>query len=307
MDAFAINCTTDLTATVSGYIAASLAPATRSGYLSDLSRFVTWGGSIPTSEVVVASYIAGHARSHAAATLARWLASISKAHRASSATDPTKSELVKATLRGIRRAHGVAQDQATALVREDLFMVLDAMDDDLKSARDRALLLLGFAGGFRRSELIGLDVSDVEHVRQGVVIVIRRSKSDQLAQGRRIGIPYGRTRNCPVAALDHWLEQSGVETGPIFRPINRHGKVRDCRLSGEAVAIVIKARVTAVGLDPIGYSGHSLRAGFATSAAQSGVSSWKIRTQTGHKSEAMLARYVREGELFIDNAAATIL
>lgn len=124
---FAINCKTDLTPAVSGYVAESLAPATRSGYLSDLSRFRGWGGSVPASEASIAAYIASHAQTHAAATLARWLASISKAHRASSAVDPTKSELVKATLRGIRRIHGVPHHQATALLREDLFMVLDAM------------------------------------------------------------------------------------------------------------------------------------------------------------------------------------
>lgn len=154
---------------------------------------------------------------------------------------------------------------------------------------------------------MGLDVEDIEHGRQGIVAVIRRSKTDQLGEGRRLGVPYGRTRNCAVSALGNWLERSRIKTGPIFRPINRHGQVRDSRLSGEAVAIVVKTRAMSVGFDPEGYSGHSLRAGFATSAAQAGVSSWKIRAQTGHKSDAMLARYVREGELFIENAAASLL
>ncbi|MEF2559286.1 site-specific integrase, partial [Aurantimonas sp. C2-5-R2] len=171
------------------------------------------------------------------------------------------------------------------------------MSDRPKDIRDRALLLIGFAGGFRRSELVGLDVADVETVRQGLVITLRRSKTDQTGAGRKIGIPHGRTRWCPVAALEVWLSTFGIEAGPILRGINRHGRVGDQRLSGEAVSIIVKKRLAAAGFDPEGYSGHSLRAGFATSAAQAGASSWKIRQQTGHASDAMLSRYIRDGEL----------
>ena len=131
--------------------------------------------------------------------------------------------------------------------------------------------------------------------------------TDQEGVGRKVGIPHGRTRWCPVTALNDWLERSGVEEGPVFRRVDRHGKLLGGRLSGAAVSLVIKARVAAVGLDPDDYSGHSLRAGLATSAAASGVSSWKIRQQTGHASDAMLARYIRDGELFVDNAAGALL
>lgn len=169
------------------------------------------------------------------------------------------------------------------------------------------MLLIGFAGGFRRSELVGLDVEDVEPVKQGIIITIRRSKTDQLGIGRKIGIPYGRGRHCPVVSLENWRERAGIDEGPIFRPVTRHGRVRPIRLSGEAVSLVIKECLGAAGINPAQFSGHSLRAGFVTSAAQAGVSSWKIREQTGHKSEAMLARYIRNGEMFLDNAAGALL
>ena len=161
--------------------------------------------------------------------------------------------------------------------------------------------------GFRRSELAANNCTDIESVRQGVVIHVRRSKTDQEGIGRKIGIPHGRTRWCPVTALNDWLECARIEDGPVFRPVDRHGRVQGQRLSGEAVSLVIKERVAAVGLEPNEFSGHSLRAGLATSAAAAGVSSWKIRQQTGHASDAMLARYIRDGEMFVDNAAAQLL
>lgn len=285
----------------------SLADNSRRAYASDLSQFATWGGTIPATDMMVAAYLTEHADTRATATLARWLASLAKAHRASGGPDPTRSELVRSVLRGIRRRYGSAPDQAKPLLRDDLMLALDAIGDGPKAARDRALLLIGFAGGFRRSELVALDLADIEHVRQGVVVTLRRSKTDQSAAGRKIGMPYARGRHCPVASLDAWLALADITAGPLFRPVDRRGRVADARLSGEAVSLVVKARLAAIGIDPADYSGHSLRAGFATSAAQASISSWKIRQQTGHKSDAMLARYVRDGELFIDNAAGALL
>jgi integrase len=155
--------------------------------------------------------------------------------------------------------------------------------------------------------MVGLNCDDVEHVRQGLVVTLRRSKTDQEGAGRKVGVPFGRTRHCAALALDGWIAISGIATGPVFRPVDRHGRIAAARLSGEAVSLVVKERVEAAGIDPTGFSGHSLRAGFATSAVQAGVSTLKIRAQTGHASDAMLARYVRDGELFVDNAAATLL
>jgi integrase len=177
----------------------------------------------------------------------------------------------------------------------------------VSTPRDKALLLIGFAGGFRRSELVDLNAADIESVRQGIIIHLRRSKTDQEGAGRKIGIPFGRTRHCPVAGIERWLTRSGIAQGPLFRPVDRHGFISDLRLSAEAVSLVLKERVAAAGFDPSGYSGHSLRAGLATSAAQSGVPAWKIRQQTGHASDAMLVRYIRDGELFTDNVAGVLL
>ena len=192
-------------------------------------------------------------------------------------------------------------------LKEDLVLTLDATGEGLRDLRDRALLLIGFAGGFRRSELVGLTCGDVEGVRQGIILTLGRSKTDQTGEGRKIGIPLAQCRWCPVGALEQWLATSGIMDGALFRPIDRHGRIGRKALSAGAVCLIVKERVYAAGIDPSGYSGHSLRAGWATSAAQAGAPSWKIRQQTGHASEAMLARYIRDGELFHDNAAGALL
>jgi integrase len=169
------------------------------------------------------------------------------------------------------------------------------------------LLLVGFAGGCRRFELAAIDLIDFEQVREGIILTIRRSKTDQDGVGRKIGISFGRTVHCPVRALELWLIAAPIEGGPVFRPVDRHRQVSASRLSGEAVSLILRDRIAGAGFDPAGYSGHSLRAGFATSATQAGVSTFKIRQQTGHASDAMLSRYVREGELFLGNAAGVLL
>jgi integrase len=302
----AVNCT-DLPDAVASYVRDSLAENTRRAYLSDLAQFEAWGGSIPASAEVVATYLAARANTLAVATLVRHLASISKAHRTRGLPNPTRSELVRTTLQGIKRTRGCTQQQAKPLLLEDLLLVLDKMGDGLKDIRDRALLLIGFAAAVRRSELVALDVADIEHVRRGIVLHLRRCKTDQDGQGQAIAIPYGRTRWCPVAALDGWLAASGIEEEAIFRPVDRHGRVHNTRLSGEAVSLVVQERAAAAGLDQTGYSGHSLRAGLATSAAQAGVPTWRIRAQTRHASDATLSRYIRDGELFTDNAAGALL
>jgi integrase len=303
----AINRTHGLPETVASYVRDSLALNTRRAYLSDLAEFERWGGSIPASAETVATYLAARANTLAVASLVRHLVSVSKAHEARGLPNPTRSELVRATMRGIKRTRGSAQREAKPLLRDDLLLVLDSMGDGLKDIRDRALLLIGFAGALRRSELVGLDVGDIEHVRQGIVLTLRRSKTDQDRQGRKIGIPFGRTRWCSVAALNTWLKSSGISEGAIFRPVDRHGRIRRSRLSGEAVSLIVRERVADAELDPTHYSGHSLRAGLATSAAQAGVPTWRIRQHTRHASEAMLLRYVRDSQSFTANAAGALL
>jgi site-specific recombinase XerD len=302
-----INCTSISSLTVADYVRESLSQSTRTAYLSDLEHFESWGGQIPATPEMIAAYLAAHAGSHTVATLNRRLAALAKVHRSRGFSNPTSVEVVKATLRGLKRIKGTAQRQATPLIKEDLFVVLETMGSRLKDVRDRALLLLGFAGGFRRSELIGLDCDDVVPVRQGLEVTLRRSKTDQNGTGRKIGVPHARGLWCPVAAFEQWRIASGITEGAAFRPIDRHHRVGMKRLSGEGVCLIVRERVQAAGINPKNYSGHSLRAGLATSAAQAGVSTWKIRQQTGHASDAMLSRYVRDGELFTQNAAGALL
>jgi integrase len=304
---FAIDCTGAIDEQVAQLVERSISDNTRRAYRSDLAHFQNWGGSLPAEPKVVASYLAAHAQAFCVSTLVRRLATLSKAHEARGWANPCRSQIVRATLRGIKRTLGARQNVARPLLKEDLFQVLDAIGDGLIGARDRAVLLIGFAGGFRRSELVGLDCADIARARQGVVVTLRHSKTDQEGIGRNIGIPHGRTRHCPVAALEDWLSVSAIGDGPIFRPVDRQGRIGANRLSGEAVALIVRARIAAIGIDPSGFSGHNLRAGFATSAAQAGVSTLKIRAQTGHASDAMLGRYIRDAEMFIGNAAAVIL
>jgi integrase len=303
----AVICKSKPSDTVRAYVEAGIAPATRRAYQADLEHFRAWGGDIPTTDLQLAAYLAEQATILKVATLTRRLATISIAHKAQRLPSPVGSPLVQATMRGVRREHGTAQRQAAPLLREDLFVVLAAMRDRLKDLRDRALLLIGFAGGLRRSELAAIDLIDFERVREGIILTIRRSKTDQDGVGRRIGVPFGRTIHCPVTALESWLSAARIEDGPVFRPVDRHGRVSASRLSGEAVSLILRHRMAAAGFDTQGYSGHSLRAGFATSATRAGVSTFKIRQQTGHASDAMLSRYVRDGELFLGNAAGILL
>jgi integrase len=302
-----INFTKPLPDAVAHFVRHSLAKNTWRAYRFDLAHFEAWGGRVPCDPQMVASYLAEHAGKIAVASLERRLAAITKAHDAVNHDSPARSFLVRATLRGIRRRYGLGQQEATALTRDNLFRVLDATGDGTRDLRDRSLLLIGFAGGLRRSEIVALDARDVRTVGRGLIIHLSRSKTDQEGAGRNIGIPYGRTRYCAVAAFERWRERAAIVDGPIFRPVDRHGRVASERLSTEAVSVIVKERVRAIGIDEAEYSGHSLRAGFATSAALAGAPPWRIRKQTGHASDAMLARYVRDIELFNDNAADTLL
>jgi integrase len=171
----------------------------------------------------------------------------------------------------------------------------------------RALLALGFAGAFRRSELVALDVADLEFSRAGLIVTLRRSKTDQEGRSRRLGIPYGSSEpTCPVRSLQVWLESASILDGPVFRSLDRFHRVQPRRLSDKAVALVVKRRAKAVGLDPARYAGHSLRAGLATSAAAAGASERAIMSQTGHRSADMVRRYIREASLFASNPAAMV-
>ena len=228
-------------------------------------------------------------------------------HKAAGHPSPTTDERVRLVNAGIRRVHGVAPRQVRPVVTEDLRRMVNSCGDDPAGVRDRALLLIGFAAALRRSELVGLDATDVERTGDGLVLTLRKSKTDQEGAGRKIGVPYGsHLSTCPVRAWQSWIETAGITQGALFRGIDRHGHIAATRLSDRGVALIVKRRAKAAGIDPESVSGHSLRAGLATSAAAAGVSERAIAATTGHKSMTVLRSYIREGTLFTENAAAAV-
>ncbi|PTQ77398.1 site-specific recombinase XerD [Nitrosomonas oligotropha] len=287
------------------YLAATQAKNTQLAYQSDIAHFLKSGGKIPATPHCVASYLAIYANTLSPATLTRRVVAIGHAHKDKGLASPTRSALVADTLRGIRRINGSKQRQVMPLLKIDLVKITRKLTG-LIGLRDKALLLTGFAGAFRRSELVALQVEDVRFVTEGALINVRRSKTDQNGVGRKVAIPYIKGRHCPVRALKTWLEKSGIKTGALFRRMNRFDQVTDYGLCAASVALIVKQRVRDAGLNPEQYSGHSLRAGLVTSAAQAGVSSWKIRQQTAHKSDLMLQRYIRDSQLFVNNAVSQI-
>ena len=213
---------------------------------------------------------------------------------------------MRRTHAGIRRSIGTAQVVKAPAVITDLKRMLSKVPNTRVGLRDRALLLLGFASALRRSELVGLNVADLEFSSAGVVVTLRKSKTDQEQSGRRVAIPYGSSAaTCPVRSLQAWLETARITgDGPVFRSLDRFQRVQPRRLSDRAVARIVKRRAAAVGLDPERYAGHSLRAGLATSAAAGGASERVIMAQTGHRSTDMVRRYIREGDRWKENAAS---
>lgn len=300
----AVDCT-GLSERASELVRQSISSNTKRGYRSDLAHFVEWGGGLPATDVQVATYLAAYADTLSLATLKRRIAALSKLHREAYSTDPTSSAVVRAAMRGLRRLRGTQQVRAKPLIKDDLLRVLDAIGRSPRDLRDRALLLVGFAGAFRRSELVALDRSDLSWWQNGVVISIRRSKTDQFRKGRKVSIPLGRSRWCPVGALREWLGVLERQDGPLFTPVDRLGRPRRPRLSDGAVSLIVRDRLRAAGLPTTGYSSHSLRAGFVTSAAFNGTPIWKIRKITGHASDELVARYIRD--LDVDQMSLAII
>ncbi len=297
---------------VRDFIRASKAESTLRGYQNDWRDFCAWCEShalcpLPASPESVAAYIAECARRLKVGSIQRRLNAIAEAHKAINVDPPTRHATVANTMKGIRRSLGVAPAQKAAALIDDIRVMVDAVDDGLIGVRDRGLVLLGFAGAFRRSELVGLDMDDCAFTRDGLTVTLRRSKTDQQGAGRKVGIPYGANpETCPVRNVQVWIEAAGITTGPLFRSISRHGKVQAGRLSGIDVARVVKKLAKRAGLDAVKYAGHSLRAGHATAAAIAGASERSIMNQTGHRSVQMVRRYIRDGSLFRENSAGKL-
>jgi integrase len=228
---------------------------------------------------------------------------INREHTVAGFPPPGLDPVVHELLAGVRRIHGSAQRQVTAVLTDDLKSMLAITPESPCGLRNRAVLLLGFAGAFRRTELVGLNVGDLDFQRNGLVVTLRRTKTDQEARGRRVGIPFASTeQTCPVRAVQRWLEAAEISRGAVFRAVDRHDNVSRQRLSDRSIARLVKEHAELIGLDPARYAGHSPRAGLAISAATAAPRTVPSCARPAIAS-AMVSRYVREGRLFRDNAA----
>jgi integrase len=241
------------------------------------------------------------------ATIQRRLVSIAHIHKRHCLPTPTTHAIVREVMRGIRRTLGIAQASKDALSVRDLRAISKLLPDTPKGLRDRALLLVGFAGAFRRNELISILADDVRFETEGLIIRLRKSKTDQEASGVDVGIPFGANpTTCPVRALQSWLNVSGISEGPIFREVSRRGRLGAAALTGDSVARIVQSYVAAIGLDWRRFGAHSLRSGFATSSIRGGASERAAMRQTRHRSRAVFDRYVKAATIWSDHAGYAV-
>lgn len=295
--------------------------ATRKAYATDVQAFDAWvrgkglGDALAASPGIVADFLTEQADAGLKpATLTRRLAAIR--YMVLEAQElgrldprvpvPTDAKIVRDAMAGIRRTVGTAQRKAAPATADRLRAMLDACGDDLQGLRDRALLALGFGGAFRRSELVGLTVADIEASTDGLMVRLGRSKTDQEARGQQVPVLDG-PRLRVKAALDDWLRAADITDGPVFRTLGRGGRVLPRALTARSVADIVKRRAEQAGLDPALFSGHSLRAGFLTSAATTGASVFAMMTVSRHRKVDTLAGYVRAGQAFKDHAGQAFM
>jgi integrase len=297
------------------YQDAADAQSTLKAYASDFAHFEAWCNKhgFPSTEpdpAITGAYLAAAGEGYAPATLRRRVAAIARAFGVAGHPLDTTHPAIRETLRGIARRHGSRQRRAAALTAADIRMICAVCDRSLPGVRDRTLILLGFAGAFRRSELVGLDVEHIGWTRQGMTILIARSKTDKAGEGAEIAIPFGSSpETCPVRALKAWLQKARIAAGPLFRKVNKGGHVATRRLSADAVRSILLRRAKQAGLkskwrEPV--SPHSLRAGFVTAAYGSGVPDEEIMRHTRHKNLATMRSYVRRSKLNTSSPAGKI-
>jgi site-specific recombinase XerD len=297
----------DPMASVRAYIAGEKSDNTRRAYRSDWDSFTTWCEAqdlqpLPATPAAVARYLAHLADADLApSSIERRRAAIRYAHKAAGHEPPTNSEAVKATMRGIRRTKKRATVRKAPAVAAAIAAMLEQLPATVAGLRDRALLLIAFAAALRRSELVDLKVNDIDRHERGIVLQIRSSKTDQDGEGAQIPVPNG-VRLRPVAALDAWLEVSGIAEGPIFRAVDRHGRVSAEALTDRSVARIVKRAAAAAGLEERIFSGHSMRAGFVTQALEDNVDFFKIMGITRHVKVETLKIYDRRGSGFSKHA-----
>ncbi len=276
----------------------------------DFSVFCTKNSikSFPTDSKIVALYLTYLSSKGAKiSTLKRRLVSLGKIHKLKGHYLDTKHPIIIENLMGIKRKIGSFQQGKKPILINQLKSIINVIDNEktkeIKKIRDKTLILIGFGGGFRRTELVSIDYDDVELVPEGVKIVIRRSKTDQFGEGMVKGLPYFSNQNyCPVLHLKKWLELSNIKSGPIFRRFSKSFKLSENRLTDQSVALLLKNYLDVAGIENKNYSGHSLRSGFATVSAESGADERSIMAMTGHKTTQMVRRYIKEANLFKNNA-----
>jgi site-specific recombinase XerD len=263
--------------------------------------------SLPTEPKIVALYLTNLSKTSKISTLRRRLVSISMVHKLKGHYLDTKHPIIIENLMGIKRLMGSFQKGKKPLLINHLKLIVDVINqqkiDEIKKARDKSIILIGFGGGFRRTELISIDHEDLEFVSEGLKITLRRSKTDQFGEGMIKGLPYFTNENyCPVINLKKWLELSNIKSGPIFRRFNKGSSLTSNRLTDQTVVLLIKSYLNLAGIENSNYSGHSLRSGFATVAAESGADERSIMAMTGHKTTQMVRRYIKEANIFKNNA-----
>ena len=263
--------------------------------------------SLPTEPKIVSLYLTHLSKNSKISTLRRRLVSISMIHKLKGYYLDTKHPIIVENLMGIRRVKGSKQIGKKPLLINHLKLIINVINQqkihDFKKLRDKSIILIGFGGGFRRTELISIDHEDLEFVPEGLKINVKRSKTDQFGEGMTKGLPYFTNEiYCPVLNLKKWLEVSKIKSGPIFRRFSKGLTITNKRLTDQSVALLIKEYLNLAGIDSKNFAGHSLRSGFATVAASSGADERSIMAMTGHKTSQMVRRYIREANLFKDNA-----
>ncbi len=290
----------------------SKANNTLRAYKSDFKNFEAFCAkhnfnSLPTEPKIVSLYLTHLSKVSKISTLRRRLVSISMAHKLKGHYLDTKHPLIIENLMGIRRIKGSIQTGKKPLLINHLQSIIKVINEEnineIKKARDKTIVLIGFGGGFRRTELISIDYEDIEFVPEGLKIYIKKSKTDQYGEGMIKGIPYfNNSEFCPVRNLEKWLQLSKIKKGAIFRRFAKGNSLTNYRLTDQTVVLLIKKYLNLAGIESSNFSGHSLRSGFATVAAESGADERSIMAMTGHKTTQMVRRYIKEANIFKNNA-----
>ena len=293
------------------YLHAATSDNTRRAYRQDIRHFMRWGGLLPTTSDIIVRYLQEHAASLNPRTLIRRLTALKNWHTYQGFSDPTVHPLIRKTLTGIQHIHGKPKEKAAAITLEQLEQMatyLSQEPEDLFDLRNNALLQVGFFGAFRRSELISIQWENITFVPEGMEILIPRSKTDQLGEGQTCAIPYGDDILCPVTALKTWCEKANIQSGFVFRSIDRYGNVNLASLSTQSVNLIIKTVAEKCYIpNAADFSSHSLRRGFATSASRKGAPFVSIMRQGRWRHEGTVLGYIEEGQRFEENAASLML